>query len=155
MNTLPGCGTRDLSQPEGRWQRRKLTVEALLELLRAMAMVRFSRFERWRDSLGWDDCEIEEDRGQNDATARLLAVHVERAAARLTLPVKCLPRAIALGAMLRRRGIAHHIVIAARSSKKREEGDPLHAWAERSGKTLIGDQPGPWIEMFRSGRSTG
>lgn len=79
--------------------------------------------------------------------ARRLARHVDRAARRLTLPVKCLPRAMALSIMLRRRAIPHRLVIGARPAVLRTGTDDLHAWIEVGGAIIIGELPGPWLNV--------
>jgi hypothetical protein len=66
-------------------------------------------------------------------------------------PVKCLPRAMALSWMLRRRRIGHAAVIAVRPNGLRRSPDDLHAWIEVAGLRVMGDLPGPWIETLRQG----
>jgi hypothetical protein len=83
--------------------------------------------------------------------ARRLAIHVERAASRLPGTSDCLPRAMALSALLRRAGLPHALVMAARPAAFTGPGDRLHAWVEQAGERLIGDLPGPWIETLRLG----
>lgn len=61
---------------------------------------------------------------------------------------KCLPRAIALSRMLRRRGIAHRLVIAARPAGARNGADDLHAWIEMGGTIVLGELPGNWIQVL-------
>lgn len=55
--------------------------------------------------------------------------------------------------MLRRDGIAHAMVFAARPAKSRRSEDTLHAWVEVEGARIIGDLPGEWIETARLGQS--
>lgn len=86
--------------------------------------------------------------------ARQLAADVEWAARRLPVATKCLPRAMALSWMLRRRRIGHTLVIAVRPSEMRQSADAMHAWVEIEGERLIGDLPGPWIETLRLGAET-
>ena len=88
------------------------------------------------------------------SAARILARHVERAAARLPFARKCLPRAMALSMLLRRRGIAHRLVFAVRPRAHAASGDRLHAWVEQAGTLLIGDEPGPWIEVLQLGETS-
>jgi hypothetical protein len=64
---------------------------------------------------------------------------------------KCLPRAMALSWILRRRRIAHGLVFAVRPPDLRGSKDDLHAWVEVDGATIIGDLPGPWVEILRLG----
>ena len=67
----------------------------------------------------------------------------------------CLPRAMALSWMLRRRHIAHALVFAARPAERRDDEHALHAWVEVDGTKVIGDEPGPWIETLRLGARAG
>ena len=83
--------------------------------------------------------------------ARRLAGHVERAAQRLPFETKCLPRAMALSWLLRRRRLGHCVVIAVRPPELRDGDHGLHAWVEVDGETVIGDLPGPWLETLRIG----
>jgi len=53
--------------------------------------------------------------------------------------------------MLRARKIDHSIVFAVRPEAERGSADPLHAWVEVAGETVIGDVPGPWVETLRLG----
>jgi GNAT superfamily N-acetyltransferase len=127
------------------WQRRARTVEAIALLLLARILVAVVPFARWRGRLGWSG---EASTAQFEL-ARLLAAHVEFAAARLGLPLKCLPRAMALSWMLRRRGIAHRLIVAARPQAERDGvADALHAWVECRGETVLGKLDGPWIELL-------
>jgi hypothetical protein len=80
-----------------------------------------------------------------------LAADIEWAAKRLPFPTKCLPRAMALSWMLRRKRIGHAVVIAVRPSQLRQSPDAMHAWIEVESKKVLGDLPGPWIETLRIG----
>lgn len=82
------------------------------------------------------------------AAAHRCARHVDRAALRLPLECKCLPRAMALSRMLRRRRVPHRLTIAVRPLAERAGRDDLHAWIEVGGETVIGDLPGPWIPLL-------
>ena len=99
----------------------------------------------WRQTLGLADGRA------SQAQAILWASHVDWAARRLPFFTKCLPRAMALSWILRRRRIGHAIVFAVRPPGLRDSGDALHAWVETGGKTIIGDLPGPWVETLRLG----
>lgn len=84
------------------------------------------------------------------AEARRLAAHVNRAALRTGGLTRCLHRAMALSWQLRRRGIAHTVVLAARPAGQRgQDRDDLHAWLECGGMTILGELPGPWLELLR------
>jgi hypothetical protein len=69
----------------------------------------------------------------------------------LPVQTKCLPRAVALSWILRRRQIQHTLVFAVRPAGLRGSKDDLHAWVEVQGAKLIGDLPGPWLETLRLG----
>ncbi len=88
---------------------------------------------------------------RDPATARQLAAHVARAAGRLPFATKCLPQAMALGWMLRRRGIDHSLVIAVRTADQGLDPDRLHAWLAVGEEIVLGDLPGPWLVLFRIG----
>jgi Transglutaminase-like superfamily len=127
------------------WRGRARTVQAMALLLLARMLVALVPFARWRGRLGLAG---EAGSGQLEM-ARLLASHISRGAARLGLPLKCLPRAMALSWLLRRRGIAHRLAIAARPQAERETApDALHAWVECSGETVLGELEGPWIVVL-------
>jgi hypothetical protein len=117
----------------------------------AHMLVAWVPFDRWRGSLG--PAGSHSNIGPTDALAmaRRLAAYIEWAAVRLPFSTKCLPRAMALSWMLRRNGIGHQLVLAARPAHSRDSPDSLHAWVEVDGKKIIGDLPGPWIETLRFG----
>jgi hypothetical protein len=119
----------------------------------ARLIVAVVRFERWRSSLGGAMADGIGDRPERDiaADARRFAAHVERAAARLPFSTKCLPRAMALSWILRRKRIAHMVKFAVRPVDLRGSQDDLHAWVEVAGATILGDLPGPWVETLRLG----
>jgi hypothetical protein len=102
-------------------------------------------FGRWRRTLGGQD------EAQDLQAARQWAAHVERAAGRLPIAMRCLPRAVALSWMLRRRAIGHRVVIAVRPADRRADNDALHAWVEVAGKMVLGELPGPWQPVFVAG----
>lgn len=119
-------------------------------LCRARLLVAWVPFDRWQGSLGAAR-NGGDTRSPDIGTARRLAADVEWAAARLPLSTKCLPRAMALSWMLRRKGIAHQFVLAARPAHLRDSTDMLHAWIEVDGQKIIGELPGPWLETLRLG----
>ena len=114
----------------------------------AQLLVSWIPFDRWRDTLG----SAAAGDGQRAARqAKQLAADVEWAAKRLPFTAKCLPQAMALSWMLRRRKLGHTVVIAVRPSQLRGSPDALHAWVEIKGVRIIGDLPGRWIESLRLG----
>lgn len=135
------------------WRLRRLTLEAMARLCAAWMLVRFVPLARWRGQLGRTVPPGAADTApgadpETSAEARRLALHVERAAARLPFETKCLPRAIALTRMLRARGLPYCLRIAARPPNERDGTDDLHAWVEVSGVKVIGDLPGNWVVLL-------
>ncbi|MEZ5743137.1 MAG: lasso peptide biosynthesis B2 protein [Sphingomonadaceae bacterium] len=128
-------------------RQRLLTMQAAGALVLAKLLVAFVPLRFWRGSLGLGEAHAG---GVGEAGGQFLAGRVERAAARLPFDTKCLPRAMALSWMLRRRKQAHEVVIAVRPPDLREGDDGLHAWVEAGNATLIGDLPGPWHEIYRA-----
>lgn len=115
----------------------------------ARLLVMSIAFGRWRGTLGFASEPL--DRPTDRHHAQRLAADVEWAAKKLPWASKCLPRAMALSWMLRRRQIGHAVVFAVRPSDSRDSPDALHAWVEAAGEKILGDLPGPWIETFRTG----
>lgn len=134
-----------MSQASETWRLRSRTSQAMALLVAARLAVRLVKLERWRGQLGLagntSDADV--------AEARRLARHVERAAGRLPLETKCLPRAIALSRMLRHRKISHRLVIAARPAEVRSGADDLHAWVELGETIVLGELPGEWLPVLR------
>lgn len=110
----------------------------------ARLLVRHARFGSWRGRLGLAGSA---DPAQ-ELMAQRLAHHVERAASRLPGISKCLPQAMALSWMLRRRGIAHRIALLVRPETLRGGADDLHAMVYCGNHTVLGKLPGPWIETL-------
>ena len=131
------------------WQPKLRTLAAMTRLAWAQFLVMSVPFGRWRGTLGFHAQPVE--RPLDLEQARRLAADVEWAAKRLPGEVRCLPRAMALSWMMRRRRIGHALVIAVRPSDHRSSPDALHAWVESGGEKILGNLPGPWIETFRAG----
>ncbi len=129
-----------------RWQSRLRTATAMAALGSARLVVATIPFNWWSGTLGGTGLKGTADRA--DVEARRLAAHVEWAARLLPFSTKCLPRAMALSWMLRSRGVGHILVFAARPLERRGSDDQLHAWVEVGGERIIGDLPGPWIEIL-------
>lgn len=129
------------------WAARALTVEAMIRLLVARLLVALLPFGWWRNRLGGRP-------GDGVGDSRLvqrMAAHVERAGWRLAIRTACLPRAMALSWMLRRRRIEHVLAIAVRPQERRGEDDALHAWVCHGGEIMLGELPGPWHVVLRLG----
>jgi hypothetical protein len=117
-------------------------LEAIALLLWARLLVALVPMRYWRGSLGtmaggggaaggpstWRDVPRD---------LRIVARVVERAAARLPVHFKCLPRAMAVQWMARRRGLACTL----RIGLARGAGEPLHAWVDHGQVTVIGERP--------------
>lgn len=114
----------------------------MLLLCLARLLVAVVPFRFWRDRLGGRPGDSED-----GATARRLAAHIERGAWRLPLAITCLPQALALSWQLRRRRIGHRLVFAARPATARVSEDGLHAWVECASAIVLGELPGPWLEL--------
>lgn len=111
-----------------------------MRLLVAWLLIRFIPFGRWRGSMGklcpqnHAGPEGFSVTGEDHYLARV----VERAALRLPLEMKCLPRAMALHWILRRRGRPSTLLIGVRPGAVRGGLDDLHAWVDLGRQTLIG-----------------
>ena len=110
----------------------------------ARVLVRRVRFAAWRARLGWRGLTAP----AQELHARRLARHVERAAGRLPGTSKCLPQAMALSWMLRALRIPHCVALMARPAAQRGGVDDLHAMVRCGDAIILGNLPGPWIEML-------
>lgn len=136
-----------------RWRRRLEIGQAMAELCRARVLIALVSFRIWRDGVGSPSLAALPVRTFSKplAEAQRIACQIERAAERLPFEMKCLPRAIALSRLLRRRGLPHVLVFAVRPLEVGYFADTLHAWVETDGIKIIGEVPGPWIETLRLG----
>ena len=116
----------------------------------AQLLVTAIPFGRWQNRLGLGR-PTHADGPADLHRARRFAADVEWAAKRLPFPTRCLPRAMALSWMLRRKRIEHSVVFAVRPADSRESAEALHAWVEIDGQKILGDLSGPWIETLRLG----
>jgi Transglutaminase-like superfamily len=130
-----------------RW--RLLVAEALGWLVLARLLVAGPRLGRWRRWLG--PVAHEPLTARPDAADHRLAAAVQRAAARLPGGAKCLPQAMALHWMLRRRSRPSQLVIATLPGAERGRLDSLHAWIEAGGEILIGGLDLPFQPLVRFG----
>ena len=126
------------------WALRWRTGQAMVLVAIARVLVRHVRFAKWRQRLGRPGPTNQ----AQELRARRLARHVERAAGRLPGTSKCLPQAMALSWMLRRHHIPHSMALMARPASARGGVDDLHAMVLCSNKIILGNLPGPWIEML-------
>jgi aryl-alcohol dehydrogenase-like predicted oxidoreductase len=132
-----------LSEAIEAWRARAATLRAIALLLLARGLIAAVPLRHWRSNLG-------QAKGRSDRRRTVrLAAQIERAAWRLPLATKCLPRAMALSWLLRREGLEHTLVLALRPPGQRESADALHAWIEVSGEIVLGELPGPWLVVQR------
>lgn len=124
----------------------------MVRLVHARLLVVLVPFGRWRSRLGFPVANPTLP-GPVPAEARRLARVIERGALRLPLATKCLPRAMALQAMLRRRGIESQLAIAVLPGALRGGIDDLHAWVELGGEILIGASTEPYHVLLRLERA--
>ena len=110
----------------------------MLLLFVAKTLVRLVPMRWWRASLGHpgDGASVEGAR-----PGRRVAAAVVRAAERLPSEYLCLPRAMAVQWMLRRRGVSSALVLGMQSSFRTGNLHSLHAWVEAGGRTVIGADP--------------
>lgn len=132
-------------EPTSVWWARAQVAEAIAALIVARLFIATVPLKRWRGGLGrrtdpadlHDPAEASEPHPDN-LPARRLSRAVERGAARLPGETRCLARALALHAMLRRRRLGATLLIGVRPRAERGSLDDLHAWVLRRGETLIG-----------------
>lgn len=135
----------EAAPPHGAWRVRAQVAEAIAALVAARLTIAAIPLARWRGALGRqvDPASLAK-AGPLPANlaanlaARRLARAVDRGAARLPGETRCLARALALHAMLRRRGVGATLLIGVRPRAERGSLDDLHAWVLRQGETLIG-----------------
>lgn len=141
--------SRNESSPTtARWRNRIAVIEAAFLLILAKFLVRFVRLGAWRMTLGGlinqktsADEAIEAQPSADPiihAESTRIARCVYRAVGRLPGRTKCLPQAVALQWMLKRRSISSRLVIAALKTPETPDADPFHAWVERGEIMLIG-----------------
>lgn len=135
----------------GPWQARGATAEATVWLIVARLLVAQVPFGRWRRWLGTPITPPTGDptlRLDDNLAQRRLARAVGRAADRLPGETLCLPRAMALHWMLRRRTMGGVLHIGVLPDNARGTLDDLHAWVTRSGEILVGADAKPHVVLF-------
>lgn len=146
----------------GHWLR---VLEAMLLLLLARALVRLVPMRHWRASLGpivppaAAELTFKLKQDPRELGACAAAVHPVRAAHRRALVhlpghFKCLPQAMALQWMLRRRKVPSVLTIAALPAHLRASPDDLHAWVEAAGVIQIGQSDLPYRPLLQLGSTT-
>jgi len=120
-------------------------------------MVRWVAFRYWRGTLGRVGSAASPHSGPVGACASLRARRssraVQQAARRLPGETLCLPRAMALAWMLRRRAIPATVVLGVAESAQRGTLDDLHAWVTCDGEVILGqlDQVHRPVLILRQG----
>ena len=135
----------------GPWRARGATLEAMVWLVCARVLIASVPFGRWLPWLGQAvPPEPDHPRLHLDANLaqRRLARAVARAAGRLPGESRCLPRAMALQWMLRRRAMGGVLHIGVLPGSNRGSLDDLHAWVTRLGEVLIGADEKPHHALF-------
>ena len=132
------------------WRTRLMVGEAMVLLLVARFLVNRVGLRLWRGLLGPQQgagAPVGDCARLATGEARRLGAGVERAAWRLGGAFKCLPKAICAHWMLRRRGIASRLVLAARPRQARGAPADLHAWAEVAGGVVIGESDERYVPV--------
>lgn len=135
----------------GPWRGRGATIEAMAWLVLARLLIARVGFGRWR---GWLGTPVAPEPGDvplrldANLAARRLARAVARATRRLPGNSLCLPRAMALQWMLRRRAMGGVLHIGVLPGRARGGLDDLHAWVALAGEVLVGADPRPHVALF-------
>lgn len=129
------------------------TLEAMALLLAARFLVRFVPLRSWSRLLGTSGPYAPADAAHQASTAEEKRVHqcsaaVRRAAFRLPGTL-CLPQAIGLRWMLKRRRIENAIIVGILPAEKRGSAHDLHAWVEWQGHAVLGDSGGNHASLLQ------
>lgn len=138
-------GNRQHAHPRDarKLKHRAWVAEAAVLLLLAQALIRWVPLRWWRGSLGRPGAAVLAHETKFPGTAPQIEYDVRRAVysacARLPVKLVCLPRAIAVQWMLRRRGLGSSLVIGVLPGTESKDGrHAFHAWVEREGRVLVG-----------------
>ena len=122
--------------------------EALALIVIARLLVALAPFSLWSPSLGRPSPVGPPARSPPDLLALACAHTVERASARLPGTL-CLPRAMCLQWMLRRRRIASTLVLGVLPEQLRGGLNDLHAWVELARFAILGGGEGSHRTILR------
>jgi hypothetical protein len=115
-------------------------------LIVARLLIALVPFRYWRSSLG--RIVREPHAAGSEEASRPVGLAHRRGVARLPITVKCLPQAMALQWMLRRRGLPSVLTIATLPRAGRSTLDDLHAWVAAAGRVLVGASPLPYVPVL-------
>lgn len=135
-----------------RWRWRCLVGEAMLRLSLARLLIAAVPLRLWLRMLG-EPVKSGSGVGEADAETRLIASAINRGANRLPFATKCLPRAVALHAMLSLRHKPSRLVIAVLDRSKLDAAEELHAWVESRGEIVIGKLDFPFHPIVIFGKN--
>lgn len=110
----------------------------MILLVLARFLIRAVPLHRWRGTLGRLG---EQGAAEFSPAYRDVSRSVVGAARRLPGEYVCLPRAMAVQWMLRRRGLASAIVFGVTPQQSGDKSHAFHAWVEGGGKIIIGEDP--------------
>jgi len=132
----------------GHWRPRARVAEAALLLALARVLIGQVRLKHWRGTLGRvapgsvTPSLTEAAPGSPQAQVQRRVVRaVLRGAERLPGDTVCLPRAMAVQWMLKRRGLPSALVFGVLPDHASGDMHALHAWVESGSRVLIGDDP--------------
>lgn len=144
VNSLPPVSSQADWQLAARHRAR--VAEAAVCLLVARLAVGLAPFRTWQATVGAPPTVAGSAISAEDALrARRVGRSATRAAERMPFACKCLPRAVAVQWMLRRRAIPAELVIGYHAAAE----EPLHAWVEVGGAIVIGAHDAPYREIIR------
>lgn len=134
-------------------QARLRTLEAMVFVTIARVLIRLVPLAKWRGALGEQldgnkPGDLSGNHASHGARTKACVSAINRATIRLPGTI-CLPQAIALQWMLRRRRIPSTITLGVLPANQRGSRDSLHAWVEVDGIAVLGDTAGRHISLLR------
>jgi len=141
--TGPGTGEAGVAAGlRAKLRHRARVVEAVGALVLARLLLTLAPLSRWQGSLGTATPPngpmpgmVDDETGRR---ARRAARAVTQAVRQVPFEAKCLPQAMALQWMLRRRRVPARLLIGVLPAADRDAGDGLHAWVSVGHETVIG-----------------
>lgn len=123
------------------------TAEAAASLLLAEILVHLVPVRHWQTALAGVQPVTSADDGAEPGVLRQVEQAIDRAARNMPISAKCLARALAARAMLRRRGVAARIHLGVRPCARR--GHVFHAWTSVGAIVVTGKLPGELFAALR------